>query len=127
MHLIVLCLYKIYLTDQGKCVLDGTVAKVIAIVIAILAEVNLALTIALITIAIITIAIIAIAISTIAIITIAIITIAIIEISIAILTLAKIAITIAVTRVAPQPSIKNNQLQIYNMVFKLIIIQDKHS
>ena len=68
MHLIVLCLYKIYLTDQGKCVLDGTVAKVIAIVTA---QVNIALTIALITIAIITIGIITIAILTIAIITIA--------------------------------------------------------
>ena len=62
MHLIVLCLYKIYLTVQGMCVLDRTVAKVTAIVIAILPEVNIALTIALITIAIITIAIITIAI-----------------------------------------------------------------
>ena len=44
------------------CVLDRTVAKVTAIVIAILPEVNIALTIALITIAIITIAIITIAI-----------------------------------------------------------------
>ena len=111
MHLIVLCLYKIYLTDQGKCVLDGTVAKVIAIVIAILDEVNIALIIALITIVIITIAII----------TIAIITIAIIDISIAILTLAIIAITIAVTRVAPQLGIINNQLQIYNNGFEIII------
>ena len=114
MHLIVLCLYKIYLTDQGKCVLDGTVAKVIAIVTAIIAQVNIALTIALITIAIITISII-----TIAIITKAIITIAIIDISTAILTLAIIAITIAVTRVAP--GIKNNQLQIYNNGFEIII------
>ena len=106
MHLIVLSLYKIYLTDQGKFVLDGNVAKVIAIVIAIIA---ITTCIAIITIAIITIAII----------TIAIITIAIIAITIAILTLAIIAITIAVTRVAPQPGIKNNQLQIYNMVFEI--------
>ena len=107
MHQIVLSLYKIYLTDQGKCVLDGTVAKVIAII----AKVNIAITIAKVNIAI-TIAIIAIAIITIAIITIAIITIAIIDISTAILTLAIIAITIAVPRVAQQPGVKNNQLQI---------------
>ena len=52
MRLIVLSLYKIYLTDQGKFVLDGTVAKVIAIVTAIIAKVNIAITIAIITIAI---------------------------------------------------------------------------
>ena len=53
--------------------------------------------------------------------------ITIIAITIAILTLAITAITIAVTRVAPQPGIKNDQLQIYNMVFEIIIFQDKRS